>query len=498
LSTPTTTLPTQNSLDPCTFVLFGATGDLAQRKLAPALYTLFRENLLPANFALLAYARRDKNDDVFRADLKAAIEKFAPKLPTDDDKWNEFAALCFYQRGEFDKAEGYHALAERLDAMDKERGTPCNRLYYLAIPPEQYEMVIEHLGQAKLSQMKDNCGMWARVIVEKPFGYDIATAHRLNQTILRRFSEDQVYRIDHYLGKETVQNILVFRFANELFEPLWNGNYVDHVQITVAESIGLEGRGNYFDEAGITRDIIQNHALQILTLCAMEPPVALDAGSVRDEKVKVLRAIRPIPPADVPHATVRGQYDGYRTEEGVPPDSTTETFSALRLHIDNWRWGGTPFFVRAGKCLPRRVTEVAITFKPIPQVLFAKMERTGVRPNVLVLRIQPDEGIVLQVGAKEPGPAMRLTPVDMEFAYKDSFPHAPIADAYERLLLDAIRGDASLFARGDEVEAAWNLLSPVLDAWKTRPGDVVPYFKGTWGPGKANDLLGEGRVWREP
>ena len=488
-----------SELDPCVFVLFGATGDLTRRKLAPALYALFREGLLPEQFALLAYARRPKNDDAFREDLKAAIEKHAPELPTTGEAWDRFAALCHYQKGEFDDPAGYAGLKARLEQLDQERGgAPCNRLYYLAIPPEQYEMVIRNLGSAKLSRAPQGCGAWTRIIVEKPFGYDLDTSHRLNEVLLRHFTEDQIYRIDHYLGKETVQNILVFRFANELFEPLWNHKYVDHVQITVAEEIGLEGRGDYFDEAGMARDVLQNHALQILSLTCMEPPVSLDANAIRDEKVKALRAIRPIPASDVPHATVRGQYAGYRGEEGVKPDSVTETYAALRLYLDNWRWGGTPFYVRAAKAMPRRVTEVAVQFRAIPQVLFAKVDRHAVRPNVLVIRIQPDEGIHLEVGAKEPGPEMTLKPVDLHFTYKEAFPGAPIADAYERLLLDAIRGDASLFARGDEVEAAWSLLSPILQTWKERPADVQPYFPGTWGPDKANGLLGDGRTWREP
>ena len=487
-----------SELDPCTFVLFGATGDLTRRKLAPALYALFREGLLPPKFNVLAYARREKDDEAFRADLKEAVKKYAPDLPTNDDQWRAFASLCFYERGEFDQPEGYRALKERLDALDTERGAPCNRIYYLAIPPEQYETVIECLGSAGLAQAEEGCGRWTRIIVEKPFGYDAETARQLNNTLLTHFTEEQIYRIDHYLGKETVQNILVFRFANELFEPLWNHRFIDHVQITVAEDIGVEGRGGYFDQAGIARDILQNHGLQILSLVAMEPPVSLDADAVRDEKVKAVRAIRPLSADELQTAVVRGQYDGYRTEEGVPPDSVTETFAALRLHIDNWRWGGTPFFLRAGKYLPERVTEVAIQFRRIPQVLFAKMERKAVQPNLLVIRIQPNEGIFLQVGAKEPGPAMRLTPVDMEFSYKEAFPDAPIADAYERLLLDAVRGDASLFARGDEVEAAWNLLTPVLHAWQERRDTIHPYFKGTWGPAKTNDLLGPDRAWREP
>ena len=486
-------------LDPCVLVLFGATGDLTRRKLAPALYALHREGLVPKDFRIVAYARRDKNDDVFREDLKAAIKEFAPKMPTEGPEWEAFASIVYYQRGEFDQAEGYQGLKKRLEQIDKEHGSPCNRLFYLAIPPEQYETVVNHLGESGLNQPAPQCGKWVRVIIEKPFGTDLASSHELNETLLQFFSEEQIYRIDHYLGKETVQNMLVFRFANELFEPLWNAKYVDHVQITVAETIGLEGRGNYFDESGETRDMVQSHAMQILALTAMEAPASLDANAVRDEKVKAIRSIRPITADEVPEATVRGQYEGYLSEPGVKPDSSTETYGALRLFIDNWRWGGSvPFYIRAGKTLPTRVTEVAVQFKPVPQVLFAKLDRAGTQPNVLVIRIQPDEGIFLQIGAKEPGPSMVLKPVDMHFTYKEAFPNAPIADAYERLLLDAIRGDASLFARGDEVEAAWKLLTPILEAWKARPQDVRPYKPGTWGPDSANDLLGEGRSWREP
>ena len=501
----------QESLPPCAFVLFGATGDLTRRKIIPALYDMSLQKLLPEPFVIVAFARRDKTDESFREDLKASIKEFAPKLSTDGDEWKAFAEKVYYLRSNLDDAEGYHRLSERLDEIEKQYSIAGNRLFYLATPPENFSEIIVNLGKAGLSKPGEGGG-WSRLIIEKPFGTDLGTAQKLNTELREVFGEEQIYRIDHYLGKETVQNILVLRFANQIFEPLWNQKYIDHVQITVAETLGMEGRGNYFEQSGIVRDIVQNHALQVLTLIAMEPPTALEADAIRDEKVKVLKSIRPFSPEDVAAWTVRGQYGagemegkegkehavGYREEEGVDPQSSVETFAAFRFEVENWRWAGVPFYVQAGKRLAQRVTEVQIQFKAIPDVLFRRLDCADVRPNRLILRIQPDEGASLEIGSKTPGPQMKVQPVTMNFQYGASFDQ-PIKDAYQRLILDAIRGDASLFARNDEVEAAWGLITPILDAWRDLSCPLFPnYDAGSWGPESAKNLLEGKRAWHIP
>ncbi len=501
-----TALAGDHTLPPCAFVLFGATGDLTRRKIIPALFSLAIQGRLPESFVIVAFARRDKTDASFRSELRDSVTKLAAHLDVSGGVWDAFAEKIFYLRSNLDDAEGYRRLSERLDSLDAEHDLGGRRLYYLATPPDNFRGVIGQLGAAGLARPDDR-ESWTRIVVEKPFGIDFASARELNQELGRVFREDQIFRIDHYLGKETVQNILVLRFANQIFEPLWNQKYIDNVQIMAAETLGVEGRGGYFEEAGTTRDIVQNHALQVLTLIAMEPPIALDADAIRDEKVKVLRSIQPFTPEEVALWTVRGQYGpgevegesvpGYREEEGVDPRSETETFAAFKFQINNWRWSGVPFYVQAGKRMPRRVTEVKIQFKAVPDVLFARAY-SGVQPNMLTLRIQPDEGASLEIGSKEPGPEMRIHPVRMDFEYGASF-KSPIRDAYERLLLDAARGDASLFARNDEVEAAWGLITPILDAWRELSCPLFPnYSSGSWGPEAACALLTGGRAWHLP
>jgi glucose-6-phosphate 1-dehydrogenase len=487
---------------PCVLVIFGASGDLTRRKLVPALMGLARDGLLPSNFAVAGFARRPKSDEEFREELLEGVRAHAYKGAE-----AAFAALApgiSYHQATFEDAEGYASLSKRLAKIDAERGTQGNRLFYLATPPSGYAEILGHLKESGLSSPP--AGKFARVVVEKPFGRDLGTARALNDQVAAGFRESQVFRIDHYLGKETVQNILAMRFGNGIFEPLWSEKFVDHVQITVAESIGVEGRGGYFEEAGIIRDMIQNHLLQVLTLVAMEPPVSLAADAVRNEKVKVLNAIAAFAPEDVAGATVRGQYGAgfaegvevpaYGEEEGVARDSSTESYAAVRLEVNNWRWASTPFFLRAGKRLPRRVSEVAIHFKRPPHALFTRGAR-GVAPNILLLRIQPDEGVSLRFGSKVPGPDVKLRDVRMDFRYGTAF-GSRSPDAYERLLLDAMIGDPTLFARRDEVEEAWRIVDSIVAGWEASGQGPMPYGAGTWGPQDADRLLGPSRVWRKP
>ncbi len=501
----------QKSPDPCAVVIFGATGDLTHRKLIPALYNLALAGSLPSNVAVAGFARREKEHEHFRAEMREATSQFSRTKPLEQHVWSGFSKMLHYLPSQFDDAGAYQRLKRELAGFDKEFGTAGNRLYYLATPPSFYGPIVQQLGAAGLQHGGDTASGgkgWARIIVEKPFGHDLASAIELNRTIHEVFDESQIYRIDHYLGKETVQNILVLRFANGIFEPFWNRRYVDHVQITVAESVGVETRGAYYEEAGALRDMVQSHLQQLLTLVAMEPPVAYDADAVRDEKVKVHRAIRPIRGDDVPKFTVRGQYGAgwesgkqvpaYRTEPRVAPDSSTETFVALKLFIDNWRWQGVPFYVRTGKHLPVRASEILIQFKRPPQTLFTSGTE-ALEANHLVLRIQPDEGITVRFGVKVPGQTMQIRSVNMDFLYGASF-GVDSPDAYERLLLDAMLGDSTLFTRRDEVERSWAFITNILDGWKSQPPTDFPnYAAGTWGPAAADRLLSQdGHTWHRP
>jgi glucose-6-phosphate 1-dehydrogenase len=491
--------------DPNTLVLFGATGDLAHRKVVPALYQLWRTNLLPHDFVLLAIGRREYSDDALREEFKASLEKYSRVLPLDDAAWRSFASRIRFQRLDFGDPAGFDALAVKLTEIDKEQNGPGNHLYYLATQPSQFAEIVAQLGRVGLDHERHEGG-WRRIVIEKPFGHDLNSAIRLNREVGKVFRESQVYRIDHYLGKETVRNLLVFRFGNGIFEPIWNRRHIDHVQITVAESIGVENRGAFYEETGASRDFLQNHLLQLMSLVAMEPPATFEADALRDEKVKVIRAAGEMTPAKVRRDVVRGQYGpgwvaaqpvvGYRQEPDVDRESETETFIAARLEVDDWRWSGIPFYLRTGKRLPKRATEIAIQFKEVPHRLF-KDSATEPDPNLLAMRIQPDEGIMLRFGAKVPGLGIDIRSVNMDFTYGSAF-SVDSPDAYETLILDALLGDASLFTRADEVEGAWAIVTPIIDEWANDPAPNFPdYEAGTWGPDEADELMArDGRRWR--
>jgi glucose-6-phosphate 1-dehydrogenase len=488
--------------DPLVMVIFGATGDLSGRKLLPALYNLSKQRLLPAGFAIVGAAIDDLTDDAFRKHAAEVITKYSRTQPVDTEVLQSFLQFVFYVKVDFSKPADFKTLQRRINEIDHSRHVGGNRIYYCATPPPTYETIAEQLKAAGLAGSPG----FDRIVVEKPFGSDLKSARELSKVLQRVFHEDSVFRIDHYLGKETVQNILAFRFANILFEPVWNSNLIDSVQITAAEEIGVEMRGAYYDKAGALRDIVQNHALQLLALVAMEPPVAFDATAVRDEKVKVLRAIRPILDGDVATATVRGQYTngwvlgeevvGYREEHAVSPGSLTETFAALRVFVDNWRWANVPFYIRVGKRMPKRVTEILVQFKRPPHSTFEAAK--DLAPNAITLRIQPEEGISLRFGAKVPSAGVRLRNVAMDFTYMSSF-LVETPEAYERLLLDCMIGDPTLFTRADEVEAAWTFIDPIEAAWRDGRPPLSMYAAGTWGPEAADRLIqADGREWHRP
>ncbi|HEY2916626.1 MAG TPA: glucose-6-phosphate dehydrogenase [Candidatus Limnocylindrales bacterium] len=490
--------------DPHVMVLFGATGDLSHRKVIPALAQLWRTNLLPQDWMLVAIGRRPYDDETFRDELRTTLRANA-RVALDPAVEKQFLQRVSYHHGDFDDEATYASLIERLDKIDAEHATGGNRLFYLATQPSAFPIIVGQIGKCGLDH-EVHGGGWRRIVIEKPFGRDLDSAKRLNREVGKVFRESQVYRIDHYLGKETVRNLLVFRFANGIFEPLWNRRYVDHVQITMAESIGVEDRGSFYEETGAVRDVVQNHLLQLLSLVAMEPPATLEADALRDEKVKVLRAVDRLDGTAIDADVVRGQYgpgwvagenvQGYRQEPEVDAQSETETFVAMKLEIDDWRWSGVPFYLRTGKRLPKRATEIAIQFRDVPHRLFTEAQ-TNPQPNLLAIRIQPDEGIVLRFGSKVPGLGMDIRTVNMDFTYGSAF-STDAPEAYETLILDSMLGDASLFTRADEVEAAWTVVDPILDTWVEEAAPPFPnYESGSWGPPAAERLMERaGRRWR--
>jgi len=493
----------------CVLTIFGASGDLTKRKLIPALYNLALEKRLPQRFAVVGYARSEMTDEEFRDKMRAAVKEFSRTGLQDEQVWQEFAKTLYYVRGDYDNESGYERLKQFIENFDRGSRVLPARVFYLAIPPDQYGGVIERIAAAGLAPKDYGAEPHARVVIEKPFGTDLQTARELNQRVHEALGENQIYRIDHYLGKETVQNIMVFRFANAVFEPIWDRRYIDHVQITAAESVGVETRGGYYESAGVVRDMFQNHLLQLLCLTAMEPPVGFNADAVRDEKGKLMRAVRPIAPEEVSTVAVRGQYgagtvDGspvvaYRDEPGVAKDSTTVTYAAIKLAIDNWRWEGVPFYLRSGKRMAKRVTEIAIQFKRPPMLLFKSSAVEDVSPNVLVLRIQPDEGISLRFDVKPPGPDLTVSPLSLKFNYSEAFGNSS-PEAYETLLEDCIEGDSTLFTRHDWVELAWALMDPIIQVWSlSKPRNFPNYPAGSWGPKEADDFMQrDGRRWRKP
>lgn len=480
---------------PCILTIFGATGDLTRRKLLPALYDLAAQNLLPKAFVIVGYGRRSKDENELRKELEEGVREFA-RLDWNEETWKDLSSHIFYQQGAYDDAASFEALKNRLDELDSQFDIQGNRLFYIATPPGEFAPIIQNLGeQTRNNDSAGNQG-WNRIVIEKPFGRDLRTAHELNELLGQYFNETQVFRIDHYLGKETVQNILALRFANITWEPLWNNRYIDHVQIVVAEEVGVGRRGEYYETSGAMRDMVENHMLQLLTLVAMEPPVALNANAIRDEKVKVLRAIRKLDGDDVLKNTLRGQYTGYREEPDVASDSRTETYVALKMFVDNWRWAGVPFYLRHGKSLPQRATEIVIRWKDVPNVLFNNSS-TPLKSNMLTLRIQPEEGFNLRTNAKVPGSGMEIRGIHMDFDYSESFGAEP-PEAYERLLHDALLGDGTLFTRRDETEVAWDIAGRILDVWKNAPSPFA-YAKGSWGPPEAEEFISrDGRHWRRP